>query len=128
MNEQERVAFYEAHKDDPSLWKRESWPDPPRARGTLSATITVRFTPEEADLIRRAAQARGASYSDVIREAVRTLRQPACVEPGYQFTTSIPHQLPFASKSMEDGQDQKSGMKQTWDWDWTPSGPGRVAA
>ena len=47
-----------------------------RRRRRLSATITVRFSPEEADLIRRMAEARDVSYSDIIREAVKAYAEP----------------------------------------------------
>jgi len=43
-----------------------------RPRKTLTTTIAARFTPEEAEVVRRVAQARGLSASDVIRDAVKT--------------------------------------------------------
>jgi hypothetical protein len=59
--------YYQAHKDDP-----EQWGDPQPVRRSrkrrLAAMISVRFTPEEEDEIRRAAQAKGASVSQFIRE------------------------------------------------------------
>ena len=72
-NEQERAAFYQAHKDDEDMW--EDVEPPKRRKGRpskgLKATITVRFTEEEADIIRAEAQATGATYSEVIRNAIR---------------------------------------------------------
>lgn len=76
MKEQERAAFYQAHKDDPNIWGEAERRDKPRRRRRLSATITVRFSPEEADLIRRMAEARDVSYSDIIREAVKAYAEP----------------------------------------------------
>lgn len=74
MTEQELADFYQAHKDDPDLWGEMEKP-PRRARGRpsrgLSAIITVRFTPKEAAIIRREAETTGATYSDIIRNAIR---------------------------------------------------------
>lgn len=71
MNEQEKAAFYEAHKDDPAIWGEADERDAPRANKTLSTTITVRFPPNEAENIRHMAQTWRLSYSDIVREAVR---------------------------------------------------------
>ncbi len=76
MSEQERAAFYQAHKDDPNVWGEAGKRDAPRQRGSLGATITVRFSPQDADLIRRVADAKGMSYSDVVRAAVSAFIQP----------------------------------------------------
>lgn len=77
MNEQERAAFYQAHKDDPTIWGDAKERDKPHRRKSLSATITVRFSAEEADLIRRMAEERSASYSDIIREAIKAYAEPS---------------------------------------------------
>jgi hypothetical protein len=64
---------------------RGGCPDPPQAlltkrpevgapvvrRGGLSATITVRFSPEDASAIRDLAQGLGVPYSEIVRRAVR---------------------------------------------------------
>jgi hypothetical protein len=59
--------YYQAHKDD-----SEEWGDPQPVQRSrkrrLAAMLSVRFTPEEEDEIRRAAQAKGASVSQFIRE------------------------------------------------------------
>ena len=74
QTEQELADFYQAHKDDPDIWGD---PEPaPRRPGRpskgLSATITVRFTPEEVALIRKAAQITGApTYSEILRNALK---------------------------------------------------------
>ncbi len=73
----EDVVFYHQHKDDDDTWGKASQRDQPRRRETLTATITVRFSAEEAGAIRRLSQAKRMSYSDVIREAVRRYTQPA---------------------------------------------------
>jgi hypothetical protein len=43
----------------------------PRPRSSYSVTITVRFSPREAEMIRRLAEEKSASYSDILREAVK---------------------------------------------------------
>lgn len=68
----DRAAFYEAHQDDDDLWGE---PEPAPAEGQVSrvgrtATITVRFSAEEAQTIREIARERHATYSEVVREAV----------------------------------------------------------
>jgi hypothetical protein len=59
--------YYQAHKDDP-----EEWGDPQPVQKSkkrrLAAMISVRFTPEEEDEIRRAALTKGTSVSQFIRE------------------------------------------------------------
>jgi hypothetical protein len=70
-DDRESAEFYQAHKDDPDVWEE---PDPAvkrRRRTAPSATLTVRFSPDEVANMRRVAKERGMSYSDVVREAVR---------------------------------------------------------
>lgn len=76
MNEQERAAFYQEHRDDADVWGKAEPRDQPRLRRTLSATITVRFSPEEAEAIRRMAAERDLSYSDIVRAAVKAYADP----------------------------------------------------
>lgn len=77
MTHNERdAAFYQAHKDDTELWGEPEEPATTKRRAGLSATITVRFSAEEAEAIRRMAQEAKLTYSDVVRRAVRALTQP----------------------------------------------------
>lgn len=69
--EKDLAAFYERYKDDPDMWGEPEESTPSVRRGGLSATITVRFSPEEASAIRGLAKELGVSYSDVVRRAVR---------------------------------------------------------
>lgn len=83
--EQEWADFYQAHKADPDIWG-DPEPGPikrPRGRPSQgrSAVITVRFTPEEAAIIRREAEATEGTYSDVIRRAVHLLAEQQTVRP-----------------------------------------------
>src|SRR5688572_9503381 len=83
MSEAEVAAYYQEHKDDPDLWGEPIAPPVKRGRPSqgLRATITVRFTEEEAELIRRAARTSDASYSEVVRRAVRALGIPSSSTP-----------------------------------------------
>jgi hypothetical protein len=56
--EKDWAKFYREHKDDPEIWGEPEEDvaeedTPPTRRGGLSASITVRFSPEEASATRR---------------------------------------------------------------------------
>lgn len=70
------AEFYQAHKDDDAVWDEPREPVPAPRRAGLTATITVRFSAEEVDAIRRIAKASNRTYSDVVRLAVQQLTQP----------------------------------------------------
>ena len=70
------AAYYEQHRDDP-----EEWGEPePAPAGTehrrLGATITVRLTPDEAELLRALAKREGRPFSGIVRDAVRHYLYP----------------------------------------------------
>lgn len=70
--------FYHDHRDDPEVWGE---PEEPRRRerragAGLAATITVRFSAEEAAIIRRLAKEANLTYSEVVRKAVQHYTQP----------------------------------------------------
>jgi len=69
--ERDKAAFYQQHKDDPEVWGEPEENAPSTRRGGLSATITVRFSPEEASAIRGLAQELAVPYSEIVRRAVR---------------------------------------------------------
>jgi len=73
--EKELAEYFYAHRDE--LDDLEEVPAPVRKPGRpsqgLSTTVTVRFTPEEAQIIYDLAHDRGGTLSDVVREAVRSL-------------------------------------------------------
>ena len=73
MNEErDWAAFYEQHKDNPAeIWGEPEQGPPSEHRRPLSATITVRFSPEDASAIRDLAQELNISYSEIVRRAVR---------------------------------------------------------
>jgi hypothetical protein len=65
---QQDAEYYQAHKDDPQEWG-EPQPAPKSRRRRLVAMISVRFTPEEEQAVRQAAQKTGNSVSNFIRQA-----------------------------------------------------------
>jgi len=76
QTEQEWAAYYQARRHDASF--RDEWGEMepvrrPRGRPSrgLRATIAVRFSEEEAAIIRQEAKATSSTYSDVIRRLVR---------------------------------------------------------
>ncbi len=69
--ERDWAKFYREHKDDPEIWGEPEEDAPPPRSGGLSATITVRFSPEEATDLRELAEEMGATYSEIVRLAVR---------------------------------------------------------
>ena len=72
----EWADYYQAHRDEIDEWEEVPSPIKRRtgrpSRG-LSATITVRFTPEEAHIIYRLADEDRTTLSEIVREAVRSL-------------------------------------------------------
>ena len=60
------ASYYQAHKDDQGEWGEAQ---ERRSRRRLSAMVSVRFSPEEAELVRRVAEGSGRSLSDFIRHA-----------------------------------------------------------
>lgn len=92
-SEAERAAFYQAHKDDPDVWGELERPARRGPKKRLTATITVRFSPDESDLIRREAERTGSNYSEVVRRAVRALAGPVNAQVGNRteiFTAGPP--------------------------------------
>ena len=65
---QRDADYYQAHKDEPEEWG-EPQPAPKSQRRRLVAMISVRFSPEEEQVVRRAAQQVGRSVSNFIRQA-----------------------------------------------------------
>ena len=67
------AEYYQEHKDDPEEWG-DAEPTERRPSRRLASMISVRFSPEEEELIRARAAQRGTSVSNLIRQAV--LRTP----------------------------------------------------
>jgi hypothetical protein len=83
---QQDAEYYQAHKDDPQEWG-EPKPAPKSRRRRLVAMISVRFTPEEEQTVRQAAQETGKSVSNFIRQA-------ALKAAGYRQRSSGGESLP----------------------------------
>ena len=60
--------YYQAHKDEPEEWG-EAEPAPKSRSRRLAAMISVRFTPEEEEIVREAALNVNESLSHFIRQA-----------------------------------------------------------
>jgi hypothetical protein len=65
---QRDADYYQAHKDEPEEWG-EAEPAPKSKSRRLAAMISVRFTPEEEEIVREAALTAGESLSHFIRQA-----------------------------------------------------------
>lgn len=71
------AAYYQEHKDDEDEWEEAPPPVPRRPARRLDAIVSVRFSPAEQDLLRRAATQRGETLSTFIRvAALRAAFQP----------------------------------------------------
>jgi hypothetical protein len=73
MDNDKDAGYYQGHKDDEDEW--EDVPEPGRRSESrrLRAMVSVRFSPEEADSVRAAADAAGLSLSAFIRVAALSL-------------------------------------------------------
>jgi hypothetical protein len=71
VKERERAKYYHDHKNDPDIMGEPETVGEPRPRSSYTATITVRFSPQEAELIRQLSEEKRASYSDILREALK---------------------------------------------------------
>jgi hypothetical protein len=67
-DEETRAQYYQAHKDDPEDWGEPERP-PASAKRRLASMISVRFSPDEADMVRRAAEDADESLSQFVRKA-----------------------------------------------------------
>ena len=75
--ERDWAKFYQEHRDDPDMWGEPEEGARAAPKSGLSATITVRFSSEEASEVRRWAKKLDLSYSTLVRTAVRTFIQNA---------------------------------------------------
>jgi hypothetical protein len=68
-DEKERAQYYQAHKDDEDEWGEPERPPPAAPKRRLASMISVRFSPDEADIVRRAAEDADESLSHFVRKA-----------------------------------------------------------
>jgi hypothetical protein len=86
-SEAEWAAYFQAHKDDPDWLEQWDFEQsvPPRPRGRpsqgLDIQLAVRFTPEDAAILRAVAEQTGQTYSEIVRQAVRALQPSTQTEP-----------------------------------------------
>lgn len=76
---EEEAAYFEAHRDDPNEWGDAVEAPVVPARKGLGVSITVRFSPPEAEAIRRTAKQEGITYSEIVRKAVEQYAKSAYV-------------------------------------------------
>jgi Family of unknown function (DUF6290) len=78
MNDEEaRAQYYQAHKDDEDEWgEPEQPPKSSKPKRRLASMISVRFSPEETKIVRRAAEAAGESVSQFVRKAALRRGRP----------------------------------------------------
>lgn len=89
--ERDRAAYYQAHRDDDDVWGEPERSAESLDHHNLAATITVRFSPDEAADIRDLAREHRVSYSDVVRTAVRQLIQSTEEGPEREPSTRSGH-------------------------------------
>ncbi len=65
---QSDAEYYQSHKDEPEEWGEPQPPAKPQIR-RLAAMVSVRFTPEEEELLRAAAAKQHESLSGFVRRA-----------------------------------------------------------
>jgi hypothetical protein len=70
------AEHYQSHKDDPAEWGS---PEPSRKASSrrLAAMVSVRFAPDEEQLVRNAARRAGDSLSGFVRRAALTAAMPS---------------------------------------------------
>ena len=126
-NQDQDIAFYHEHKDDPDIWgEPEERPQTKHRRG-LGATITVRFSVEEAEAIRRMAKAAGATYSDIVRQAVQSYTQPRfTIEEGMVYRPFLQQQAHITRAAEEIAMD--AVLRGTSITPYTPSTTGTISS
>jgi hypothetical protein len=89
---QRDADYYQRHKDEPEEWGEAQAAPKPRSR-RLAAMISVRFTPDEEEIVREAALSANESVSHFIRQAA--LKAARSREPGMR--TASPSALSTTS-------------------------------
>lgn len=81
------AEHYQTHRDDPEEWGEASRPKIVRRR--LASMVSVRFSPEEQDLVRAVAKRRQTSVSNFVRLA--TLKECGVTQPAGWVVHEAPH-------------------------------------
>ena len=87
MSEEEaRAQYYQAHKDDDDEWG-EPERQPASSKRRLASMISVRFSPDEAKMVRRAAESADESISQFVRKAaLQRCQHPRYLAPSISGT------------------------------------------
>lgn len=72
----EEAAYFQAHKDDPEDWNGPIEAPVVAPRDGLAISVTVRFSPEEANALRHTARQERKTFSQIVREAVHNHTHP----------------------------------------------------
>lgn len=75
------AEYYQAHKDAEDEWG-DRLPTRPSEKRRLAAMVSVRFTPEEQERVRAAAESAGESVSNFVRQLVLRECSPSLQETG----------------------------------------------
>jgi hypothetical protein len=67
-DEEAQAQYYQAHKDDVDGWGEPERP-PSSSKRRLATMISVRFSPDEARIVRQAAESANESLSQFVRKA-----------------------------------------------------------
>jgi uncharacterized protein (DUF1778 family) len=118
-DEKTRAQYYQAHKDDPDEWG-EPEPSPAPRKRRLASMISVRFSPDEARMVRLAAETVDESVSQFVRKATLQRCQPQRSQaPSITGTMQEIYRLQIDAldwKTLTDGgPDSREGSN------WTPS-------
>ncbi|HXC00486.1 MAG TPA: hypothetical protein VNU74_08795 [Terriglobales bacterium] len=68
MTEKEMAAYFQEHRDDPTIWETKS--TPVESKKEPAVVFSVRFLPSELEGIRKQADAMGVTVANIIRNAV----------------------------------------------------------
>lgn len=72
---EEEAAYFESHRNDPEEWDGPIEAPIVAPKNGLAISVTVRFSPEDAEAIRQTARLESKTYSEVVRAAA--IRQTA---------------------------------------------------
>ncbi len=73
---EDEAAFFQAHKDDPEIGDEPTEAPIVAPKNGLAISITVRFSPREAEAIRETARRERKTYSQVVRAAIEHYTHP----------------------------------------------------
>jgi hypothetical protein len=107
------AKYYQEHKDDEEEWgDAEPAPSPKRSESRrLGALVSVRFSAEEVEQLRRAAELEGRSLSGFVRNAALNLSSVPTIQNvlgGTVFAAFVDPALPQVSHDAEQRSETKA--------------------